>query len=995
MGRFDAALIPVGRVGEQPDRFLLAIEQGMLTQDQVALYGHAFGHLLLNYQEEQMGRQPPLDPRNRYAHADTLAELRLLEAVKQPLDRRVLDSYPLLTRLLEVPEESTAAFDAATVDLRQQFARAGWSGQYVQMPYIFTDGRVFTGSHRRGTRLRVDARLRVAPSLPIAIVHTARVGESRADAIRRIQAYAHRLAVPFAYLLEEDGTIQEFDWSRSQEPVRSTLSEIPGREALWQRWADALQLTDLKHRRVLQYPYRLSGNKRPRYYQEAAINSAVIAVLQAQRGLRPPRLLITLATGTGKTLVAFQLLWKLKRERAVKNVLFLTDRDFLLSQAMDNEFAPFGDARYRVQGDASTAYDVNFATYQAITNTDLDGQPLYLRYPPDFFDVVVIDECHRGSAPEASSWRDVLKYFSGAIQIGLTATPLSTETVQTDEYFGKPIYHYSLRMGISDGFLAPYRVRRVLIERAAVAEGERPVSPAAQQLPDLAERALLDVAPDEAEPVLVELPASMETPGVMLTYTSAIAQHLAAFLQRTDAFAKTIIFCVDQQHAEEMRVALEEACAAWMPNHAGYITRIVSDEGIEGRRALGNFTTPAENYPVIVTTSKLLGTGVDVPTCKNIVLAKPVGSMVEFKQIIGRGTRLFEPQKYWFTILDYAGTIKHFFDPDFDGDPELVEKEPLLPEPAGATANEETPASSEEAAAQEPGQPSSQESAPAETTNVSLSSTSHVSSPSPAVHEEPGQYPEVYNHTHPAQQHATPFVAPEGQEQSGVAGQDVSASDGVTGMRGATSTVDPTNPPPGMPVTIKQTKDGRIFKIIGEIIFELGPDGSTLRRGTYRENAIATVQSMMGSPADLRARWRREEQRAEILERLANELVDLKELAYQQHLTELDPLDLLLHLVFAEPVMTRSQRVERLKREHAAFFKRFENNLLARATLDIILERYMRGEADDVSDLGLLKIISEATGYSQLQLAQAFVDQATNANVSTVLKELQSLLYSV
>ena len=212
---------------------------------------------------------------------------------------------------------------------------------------------------------------------------------------------------------------------------------------------------------------------------------------------------------------------------------------------------------------------------------------------------------------------------------------------------------------------------------------------------------------------------------------------------------------------------------------------------------------------------------------------------------------------------------------------------------------------------------------------------------------------------------------------------------------GATSTVDPANPPPGISVTIKQTKDGRVFKIIGEIIFELGPDGSTLRRGTYRENAIATVQSMMGSPADLRARWRREEQRAEILERLANEMADLKELAYQQHLTELDPLDLLLHLVFAEPVMTRSQRVERLKREHAAFFKHFENNLLARATLDIILERYIRGEADDISNLGLLKIISEATRYSQLQLAQAFVDQATNANVSTVLKELQSLLYSV
>ena len=219
MGRFDAALIPVGRVGDQPDRWLLAIEQGMPTVDQVALYGHAVGHLLLNYQEEQMGLQPPLDPRSRYAHADTLGELRLLEAVKQPLDRRVLVTYTLLTRLLEVPEESAATFDAATADLRQQLVRAGWSGQYVQMPSIFTAGRVFTGSQRRGARLRVDVLLRVAPSLPIAIVQSVRAGEAREDAARRLLAYAQRLAVPYAYLFEEDGAIQEFDCSHSPEPI--------------------------------------------------------------------------------------------------------------------------------------------------------------------------------------------------------------------------------------------------------------------------------------------------------------------------------------------------------------------------------------------------------------------------------------------------------------------------------------------------------------------------------------------------------------------------------------------------------------------------------------------------------------------------------------------------------------------------------------------------------------------------------------------------------
>ena len=637
-----------------------------------------------------MGSLPLLDPRDGYAHIDMLGELRMLETVRQPLDRRVLEAYPLLTELLGVREESPAVLDLVTSDLRQRLAQFGWRGPFVETPYVFTNGRVFIRetTTQHGRKLRVDALLRADPSLPIAVVQTIHAGQEREEVIRRLKEYAHnRLAVPFAYLLEKDGTFQEFDWTATEEPIHTTLTALPSRDALWNRWAEALGLTDNQARDALHYPYDLRNHK-PRYYQEAAINRAVIAVLQAKRELRPARILLTLATGTGKTKIAFQLIWKLKRTRAIRNVLYLTDRDWLLSQAMDNEFAPFGDARQRILGEATTSRDILFATYQALGDTET-YKGLYWDFPRDFFDVIIVDECHRGSAQADSTWRTILEYFESAVQIGMTATPLSTDEIQTDEYFGKPVYTYSLRTGINDGFLAPYRVRYVLMGTKHENSWQREADVAEQtgkfvsDVSNISDISLVaDVSNDEDEEKLVSSnPIIEETSTTLRARTQAIAQHLATFLQQTNPLAKTIVFCVDQGHAEEMRVALEQACAEYVDRFPGYIERIVSDEGTDGKRALGRFSTPEEPTPVIVTTSKLLSTGVDVPTCQNIVLARPVGSLVEFKQIIGRGSRLYEPNKTWFSIIDYAGAIKRFFDPNFDGDPELVEVEPLVPKP--------------------------------------------------------------------------------------------------------------------------------------------------------------------------------------------------------------------------------------------------------------------------------------------------------------------------
>jgi type I site-specific restriction endonuclease len=991
VGRFDSALVPTGHAGAVPDRWLLAIEEHLAIRDQVALYGHALGHLLLNNEQAKMDRLPALDPRDGYAHRDTLAELRMLETVRQPLDRRVLETYPLLTDLLGVRDDPAAVLDLVASDLRRRLAQFGWRGPFVETPYIFTGGRVSIRetSTQHGKKLRIDALLRAETSLPLAVVQTIHAGETREDVIRRLMEYAHnRLAVPFAYLLEDDDTIHEFDWSATEAPVHAVLTALPTREALWNRWTETLGLTDNLARDALQYPYQLSGPK-PRYYQEAAINRAVIAVLQAKRDMHKPRLLLTLATGTGKTKIAFQLVWKLKRARAIRNVLYLTDRDWLLSQAMDNEFAPFGDARQRLLGEAKTSRDLVFATYQAIADNEARAG-LYHDYPRDFFDVIIVDECHRGSAQADSRWRTILEYFEGAVQIGMTATPLSTEAIQTDEYFGKPIYSYSLRAGINDGFLAPYRVRRVLMgeKRADEQPGEAEASGRAASQ----NASVPAVAGDEEDDSLPNNPIMEETAATLRTRTGAMAQHLAAYLRQSDPLAKTIVFCVDQGHAEKMREALEQACAEYVMRYRGYIERIVSDEGAEGKRALGRFSTPEERTPVIVTTSRLLSTGVDIPTCKNIVLARPIGSLVEFKQIIGRGSRLYEPEKTWFTIIDYAGAIKLFFDPNFDGDPELVEVEPLVPQlqpqpeegssaiETGVIAEQDTPAPFIDVSGV-PGNPIVREDGTADPQEQQLMEYPIPLPPALPVPPAPVETPEEGSQQHTAT--AAPAQQPE--DAPVVAQPPLTAGSMSSG---------PLQPVPGPltepPVVVKQTRSGRIIGVIGEYVYDLGPDGKTLiKRSSYRDYTAAALKDMIKTPADLRTRWLSKEQREALRDQLAEEGVDLPALAAALQHPDVDPLDLLLYVAFGQGMPTRNERVERLYRDHADFFSRYKPE--ARDMLDVLLEKYIDGEAADISDTELFKVPPLGDQGTFIELAAPF---GGGSNVRSTLKELQQLLYS-
>jgi len=416
---------------------------------------------------------------------------------------------------------------------------------------------------------------------------------------------------------------------------------------------------------LLSPTYHLSG-KLPRYYQEIAINRAVQSVAQGN-----PRILLTMATGTGKTLVAFQICWKLWNSRWNRTgdhrkprILFLADRNLLVDDPMAKDFAPFGKARSKIaNGNAVHSRHMYFAIYQSIAR-DANRPGLYREYSQDFFDLIIVDECHRGSARDDSNWREILEYFQPAFQIGMTATPRRQDNADTYNYFGDPIYTYSLRQGIEDGFLAPYRVHRIVTTWDAA--GWRP----SQGDLDRYGREI----PDEEYHT-----GEFERVVALRARTEAVAHHLTEYMRGTDRFAKTIVFCVDQEHADEMRRALNNLNADLVRDNPDYVCRVTSDEGALGRGHLSNFQDVERSTPVILTTSQLLTTGVDAPTVQNIVLLRVINSMTEFKQIIGRGTRVRDDYgKLFFSILDYTGSATRMFaDPEFDGDP-TIETEQII-----------------------------------------------------------------------------------------------------------------------------------------------------------------------------------------------------------------------------------------------------------------------------------------------------------------------------
>lgn len=527
-----------------------------------------------------------------------------------------------------------------------------------------TDGRIIpTGrGFVRKPPKRVDYLLRYTRDFPLAVIEAKASYKSAADAVQQSKQYAEMLELKFAYATNGDEII-EIDYLTGLERL---IPNYPSPAQLWTRYQKGVGLESPQASEQLLSAFNRSVDRGERYYQQIAINRTVEAILKGQQ-----RLLLTMATGTGKTAVAFQICWKLwsslwnrTGEQRRPRILYLADRNILVDQPKDGIFSVFGDARYKVDaGEVVYSREIYFAIYQALAE-DERREGLFKQFPKEFFDLIIVDECHRGSSREESSWRIILDYFESAFKLGLTATPLRDDNRDTYSYFGNPLYEYTLRQGIEDGFLAPYRVHRIVTEWDAA--GWRP------------SRADLDrfgrAIPDDEYQT-----KDFEKIVALRARTEAIAIHLTGFLKKSDRYAKTIVFCVDQEHASEMRAALARLNSDLIIENSDYVCRVTSDEGDIGRGHLSQFQDVDSKTPTILTTSQLLSTGVDAPTCKNVVLARVVGSMSEFKQIIGRGTRVRDDYgKLWFNILDYTGSATRLFsDPTFDGEPIRLTEEEL------------------------------------------------------------------------------------------------------------------------------------------------------------------------------------------------------------------------------------------------------------------------------------------------------------------------------
>jgi len=749
--------------------------------------------------------------------------------------------------------------------------RAGWDKlTQVRREYSFTAGRVIVRGKVavRGKQKRADYLLFFENNLPLAVVEAKDNKHPVGGGMQQAIAYAETLDVPFVFASNGDGFMFH-DRTGLSTPVERflTLDDFPSPDELWSRYRAWKGFSD-EAEKVVRHPYfeDPTGIKEPRYYQRIAIQRTVEAVARGQR-----RILVAMATGCGKTYTAFQIIWRLWKSGTVKRVLFLADRNILVDQTITNDFKPFGGVMTKVRHrHIDKAFEIYLTLYQAVTGTD-EEKNVYKQFSPDFFDLIVIDECHRGSAKEDSAWRDILDHFEPAIQLGLTATPKETKHVSTLTYFGKPTYTYSLAQGIADGFLAPYKVVRIDLDKDL--QGWRPTA------------GMVDDLGQEVEDRVYNQ-KDMDRTLVLHERTKRVAEKILAYMQATDPHGKTIVFCHDIDHAERMRSALVNEVARVLPDEADNTSRFVkriTGDNPQGKMALDDFIHPERRYPVIATTSKLLTTGVDAKTCKLIVLDQRIQSMIEFKQIVGRGTRIHEDSgKMWFTIMDFKKATELFADPDWDGDPVVIY------EPGG----------DDPTAPPEPDEP------------------------------EPDE-PE-----------------PEGAHKYVVSGVEV--------------------------------------MVVAERVQYYGRDGRLITE-SLTDYTRQTVQERYATLDDFLRHWTDADRKQAVVDELREQGVLLEELSEKVG-RELDPFDLICHVVYDRPPLTRRERANQVKKRDV-FTKYGEQ---ARAVLEALLDKYANEGLVHVEDMGVLRVQPLSDLGTISELVNAF---GGKKGYLAAVREMEAALY--
>lgn len=784
--------------------------------------------------------------------------------------------------------KSLSERDICTKFITPAVQQAGWDIQrQVREEVSFTKGRIIVRGklHSRGESRRADYILYHQPNLPIAVIEAKDNKHSVGSGMQQALGYAEALDVPFVFSSNGSGFLfHDRSGTGSQVETALSMEQFPSPGELWRRYCQWKGLEGEAQQRV-EAPYYDDGSGRsPRYYQMNAINRTVEAVARGQ-----DRILLVMATGTGKTYTAFQIIWRLWKSRQKKRILFLADRNILVDQTKNNDFKPFGQAMTKIaKRQIDTSYEVYLSLYQAVTGAE-EEKNIYKQFSPDFFDLVVIDECHRGSAAEDSAWREILEYFSGATHIGLTATPKETKEVSSITYFGEPVYSYPLKQGIEDGFLAPYKVVRIDFDRDL--QGWRPPKGMKDKNGELIEDRIYDLK-------------DMDRALVMEARTQLVAEKITAFLAATDPYQKTIVFCDDINHAERMRQALVNLNPQRVAESRKYVMRITGDDQ-EGKAELDNFINPEARYPVIATTSKLMTTGVDAQTCKLVVLDQHIKSMTEFKQIIGRGTRINEEYgKYWFTIMDFKKATELFADPAFDGEPVVIF---------------------------EPGS---------------------------------GESP----------------VPPDEIDQPGTPLDDPTA---------------PTTAGPGEgggddgPKRIKYVIDNVTVSVVAERVQYYGPDGKLITE-SLRDYTRSCVAKQFASLDDFLKRWSNAEQKKAIIDELAAQGVMWEALAEEvgkKQTAPLDPFDLICHIAFDQPPLTRKERAEQVKKRD--YFSKYAG--AARQVLEALLDKYADTGVEHIEDIKILQLDPFSQIGSPIELIKAF---GNRAGYEQAVQDLEAQLYS-